>query len=127
MISIAQILDGYVEPLNVEKDVHFHLGEHVNKEDLHDQLYASLLVIGENDELTDALGLSWGLPRPSLIYDTPGRSEIWAKHCVEIMKFVVAQSKPRRAIRDATIAMETTLLARGELELCSMDALWGRG
>lgn len=94
-------------------------------EDPNNQLYIALLVIGEQDEVVDALGLFWSLP--SFIHDTPERSKIWAKHCVEIMKSVIANSRPRNAIKDATFAMETALLMRGELELCSLDALCGRG
>jgi len=97
----------------------------MDEEDLNNQLFVALLVEGEEDELVDALGLAWNLP--SIIHDTPERSELWAKHCVEIMKSIVANSKPRQAIRDATLVMETTLLKLGKFELCSMDALCGRG
>ena len=124
LIPITQVLGGRVEPLDVGKDVHFEPSLEVD-EDTNDRLYTALLVVGKNNELTDAIGLSWGLPIS--IHDTPKRSEMWAKHCVGIMKLVVAHGKPRRAIRDATTTMETIFLMRGEPELCSTDALHGRG
>ena len=93
----------------------------MDKGDLNDRLYAVLIVMGEEDEITDSTGLAWSLPHS--IYDTPERSEMWAKRCVEVMKIVVVHSKPRRAIKDATTVMETILLMRGEFDLYPVDAL----
>ena len=125
MIPITQVLDGCVRTIDVAKEVRFEPNLSMEGEDPNNQLYIALLVIGEQDEVVDALGLFWSLP--SFIHDTPERSKIWAKHCVEIMKSVIVNSRPRNAIKDATFAMETALLMRGELELCSLDALCGRG
>ena len=108
LIAIVQILDGHVEPLNVSGEVHFEPGPRVDGEYLNDRLYMALLVMGEEGELTDAIGLSWHLPH--IIYDTPEMSEIWAKRCVEVMKPVVELSRPRQAIGDATAIMEVRLL-----------------
>lgn len=104
--------------MDVAKTVIFQPDSHVDRESIHNQVYLALLVRGEEGELIDAIGLAWELP--NLIEDTPERSEIWEKRCVEVLRSVVANSKPRHAIRDATLAMKTTLLVRGELdsELC---------
>jgi len=124
LIPIAQVLGGRIETLNVAEDVHFEPNSGAD-EGLKNQIFLALHVRGEEGELIDATGLAWGVP--SLIHDTPERSEVWAKHCVEVMKSIIAGSKPRQAIRDATIFMETAILMRGEVELCSVDALCGRG
>lgn len=118
---ITQVLDGHIEPLNVVKDVHFQPGSRLDEEDPCDRLYVALLVRGEDDELIDALGLSWSLP--SLIYDTPMRSEIWAKYCVDVAKSILVNGKPRHAIRDATLLLEATCPMLGRLGRCSVDAL----
>lgn len=97
----------------------------MDEDDIYDKLYVALLVRGEDGEIIDALGLSWGLPYS--IYDTPERSEIWARHYMGVAKSIVINSKPRRAIRDATFMMETAFLTLGKLELCSVGALGGRG
>lgn len=107
------------------ENVHFQPGSWEDVEDPSDQIYVALLVPGEEGELLDATGLAWGLP--DAIHDTPRRSQIWADHCVEIMKWVIVHSKPRQAIKDATGTMETVFLMSGEPELFSMDALRGRG
>lgn len=111
--------------MNVAKDVHFQPGSHTEGEAPLDNLYIALLVKGKEDELVDALGLAWGLP--SSIHDTPQRSKIWAKHSVDVVKSIVVNSKPRHAIRDATLMMESAFLALGMLDVFSVDAWCGRG
>lgn len=103
--------------MNVAEAVHFEPGSNV--EDLHSQLYLALLVEGEEGELTDATGLAWELP--NFIHDTPERSEMQAKNCVAVLKSVVANSKPRHAIRDGSLAMEAALLRQ---RLCSIYCPW---
>ena len=124
LIPIAQVIGGRVGPLNVREEVHFEPGSGMDEED-ESQLYTVFLVMGEENEPIDAHGLSWNLQNS--IHDTPERCEVWANRCVEVMKAVVAHGKPRQAIRDATVTMETGLLMRGELELCSVEALRGQG
>jgi len=113
LIAIAQIIGGHVEPSNVDDVVRFGSGEDMDKEGTNDRLYAALLVMGEEDEITDFTGLTWTLPHGA--YDTPKGSNLWAEHCVKVIKLVVELSSPRKAIRDATVIME--------LELCAVDAL----
>jgi hypothetical protein len=105
--------------------VKFLPGSHRDRtEDPLDNLYIALLVRGKDDQLIDALGCAWGLPYS--IYDTPERSEIWADHCVDVLKSIVVNSKPRHAIRDATLIMEAAFpKLSGPREvmplLCAMD------
>ena len=123
LILITQVLDGRIDTVNVAEEVRFESDSFISGDESNNQLLAALLVIGEEGEFIDALGLAWDLP--DSIHDTPERSEVWGEWCVEIMRFIVVKSKPRRAIRDATIAMESLLLMGGEAEL--LDALRGRG
>lgn len=125
LIYIGQVQDGHIKTLDVMKEVNFESNSRMDGEDLIDQLYVALLVLGEEDELIDALGLSWGLP--NWIYDTPERSRIWGIVCIEVMRSVVANSKPRRAIRDATLLMEIVILKPGRFDFCTMDDSRGRG
>jgi hypothetical protein len=123
LTTISQVLDGRVEPLYVN-GVQFEPGSNA-EEDPNDQLYAALIVMGEEDEVIDFVGLRWNLP--TTIHDTPARSEFWAECCVDVMKSAILYGKPRQAIRQATLAMETALLKNGVFKLCSVDALYGRG
>ena len=125
LIYIGQVQDGHIKTLDVMKEVNFESNSRMDGEDLIDQLYVALLVLGEEDELIDALGLSWGLL--NCIYDTPERSRIWGIVCIEVMRSVVANSKPRRAIRDATLLMEIVILKPGRFDFCTMDDSRGRG
>lgn len=104
--------------MDVAKTVIFEPDAHMGREEAHNQVYLALLVKGEEGELIDAIGLAWELPNP--IHDTPERPGMWVEYCVKVLRSVVANSKPRHAIRDATYTMETTFLVRGELdsELC---------
>lgn len=110
--------------MNVAKDVNFEPGSAAGEGDIHNNLYLALLVLGKDDELIDAVGLAWSLP--SSIYDTPLRSKIWAKYCIDVAKVIVVNSKPRHAITDATLMVEFTLLTLGESDLCALDAFRGR-
>ena len=101
--------------MDVAKAVIFKPGSSV--EDIHNQLYLALLVNGERGERIDVIGLAWDLP--SSTHDEPGGSELWE----EILKLVVLNSKPRHAIRDATLAMETGLLVRSELQPWALELL----
>lgn len=112
-----QVLDASVEILNVDEHVHF---EKVPRGDVRNKLYAALLVFGEDGEIIDDFGLCWYLP--GCVYDTPERSEMWAEHYAEVMKFVIANSKPRHAIGDAILTMETALRTLGRSGLGSVDA-----
>ena len=125
LIYIGQVQDGHIKTLDVMKEVNFEPDARMDGEDLIDQFYVALLVLGEGDELIDALGLAWGLPNG--IYDTPERSRIWGIVCMEVMRSVVANSKPRRAIRDATLLMEIVILKPGRFDFCSVDSSRGRG
>ena len=107
LIPITQILGGRVGPLPLN----------VGEETPSNRVYAVLVVIGEEGELTDTNGLCWELS--SLTPDTSEVSEVWAKHYVEVMKSVVVHSKPRRAVRDAATTME--ILRRRELAPDSVD------
>ncbi|KAF9781829.1 hypothetical protein BJ322DRAFT_1078642 [Thelephora terrestris] len=118
-----EILDGGIKNLDVMKEVHFQSNSCMYGEDMIDQFYVALLVWGEQDELIDALGLAWGLP--NRIYDIPKWSHIWAKVCIDVMKFVITRSKPRHAIRNATLVMEATILKLGRFDLGSTDASGG--
>ena len=115
LIPILQVLGGRVKPLNVD-NVLFESDSDIDEKGSNNRIYMALLVMGEEDELVDATGLCWKLLRPTL--DAPDVSEEWAKHCVEVMKSVVAFSKPRRAYRDAAGIMG--ILRLRELKLRSV-------
>lgn len=112
LIPIIQVLSGRIEAVNVD-DVCFESDSSTDGDDLDNNLFLTLLVKGEGGQLFEATGLAWEVP--DLIQGTPKRSEMWAKYCVEIMKSIVVNSKPRKAIRDATLAMGTILLRCGEV------------
>ena len=107
LISTMKVLSGRIKALNVAKVVQFLPGSLIRGKDPLDNLYIALLVRGKDDELIDALGCAWDLPFS--INDTPQRSEIWAENYLDVLKSIVVNSKPRHAIRDATLMMETTL------------------
>ena len=117
LTPVAQILGGRVEFFNIDKEDRSQPGSHMDEEYLYD-LYVGLNVMGEKGEIIEIAGLSWKFPNSAC--DTPERSRMSAKHCVEVMKSVAAHSKPRRAIRDATVAMESILLARRESVPCAL-------
>lgn len=94
-----------------------------NEEDVN-RLFAAALVF-EEEEVTDALGLSWTLP--SFVRDTPERSAICAERCVDIAKTIVTTSKPRRAIRDATALMGVSHPMSRNSGHSSVSATFGRG
>ena len=119
LIHIVQVLGGRVKPLNVDEEVIFESDSDVDEERPNNRIYAALLVMGEEGELTDATGLCWELTK--LTRDAPEVSEEWAKHCVDVVKWVVAYSKPRRAFRDAAAVME--ILRRREFELGSVGVI----
>ena len=81
------------------------------KEGHHNRLYLNLLVEGEGGQLADTAELAW-VPR-NMLHDTPERSEVQARYCVEVLKAVVMNGKPRDAIRHGTLAMETAIMREG--------------
>ena len=74
----------------------------------HNQLQLTLLVKGEEGEPIDIAQFVWDLP--NIFPDPPERPEMWGKYCVEVFGSVVANSKPRHALRDAMLTMKTVLL-----------------
>ena len=122
LIPIGQILDAHIKTLDVMKEVDFESNPRTaDGEVLVDQFYVTLQVWGEEDEFIEVLGLPWDFPNH--IDDTPERSQIWAGLCVEVMKSIVVNSKPRDAIRDATLMMENAILNIRRFDLCFVDAL----
>ena len=86
------------------------------------RLHLILLVRGEEGEHVDYTELVWNLQ--NLFRDSVERPEMWERYCMEALKSVVANSKPRHAMRDAVITMKTVLL-REELGF-SVDAIHER-
>ena len=105
LITIGQILEAHIKTLDVMKEVNFESNPRTaDGEVLVDQFYVALQVWGEEDEFIEVLGLPWDFPNH--IDDTPERSQIWVGLCIEVMKSIVVNSKPRDTIRDATLMME---------------------
>jgi len=120
LIPVTQVLDGRVRAMNVDDASFYERNSHVPKEDLKNRLYLTLPVDGERGQLIDAISVAW--TPTNLTHDTPERSKAKAKHCVEVLKSVVANSKPRNAIRDATLTMETALMGLGLSSICFPSA-----
>ena len=93
-------------------DAVFHERDsHMTKEGHHNRLYLNLLVEGEGGQLIDAAGLA--LVPWKLMHDTPERSEVQARYCIDVLKEVVRNGKPRDAIKQGTLAMETAIMREG--------------
>jgi len=106
-----EVLSGRVQVMDMDDVVFHERDSRVAEENLHNRLHLNLLVQGKGGRLIDATGLAWILP--DSIPDTPERSSVQARYCVEVLKSVLRNSKPRNAVRDGTLAMETAIMREG--------------
>ena len=111
LIPVMQAINVRVQAMDIDDVVFYERDSSLPEEDLQNRLYLTLLVEGERGRLMDATGLAW--TPPNLIHVAPERSKAEAKYCVEVLKSVVANSKPRHAIRGGTLAMDTALMRLG--------------
>jgi hypothetical protein len=103
-----QVLNGRFEVMDVAEVVRPEPNSPADRERLDNDLHLTLLVRGEEGETIDTVGISWDLP--NFFREPVERPEMWGKYCVEVLKTVVANSKPRHALRDALLTMKTVVL-----------------
>ena len=109
-------------------DLRFESGLIPGSDDLKNFLVLTLLVKGKEGELVEAAGFTWEVQ--DSIQETPERSRMWAGLSVELLQWTVITSKPRQAIRDATLAFspEPVLLRfDGKIKPFSLDSLRRKG
>ena len=111
LIPVTQVLSGRVRAMNMD-DAGFHkYDSRLVKEGHHNRLYLNIIVEGQGGQLTDTAGLAW-VPQ-KLFHDTPERSEVQARYCIEVLKEIVRNGKPRDAVRHGILAMETAIMREG--------------
>jgi len=105
---ITQVLDGRIETRDAAEVARSERNSAGGGEGAQDRLYLTLLVRGEEGEHVDSAELVWSFPTP--FHDSPERVEMLERCYIEVLKWVVANSKPRHVIRDSMATLRTVLL-----------------